>query len=238
MYILIGIQLFIIGLFFLLGWAVKYKGNYGLLSGFSNRPKEEQEQLIQNGYPQKTGAVLIYTAVGMLLLMPLYFTPFLYAIEVQFGFMLLFLMGGFIYISKYDVPKKRKRSYIISSLMATITIGIIVTVFFIGYQNIEVEIYDDSFEINSAYGGVWNKSDITHIELLDEMPDVTWKINGFGLSTVAKGYFKVEGYGKSLLFITKEAPNIYLKVNNEHIFLNGETPEQTKVMFQDLNKIK
>ena len=83
----------------------KEKGGYGLISGFANRPKEEQEQLISNGYPQKMGGLLIVTAIGMIILLPLMFTSFKYVMEVQFGFMIVFLLGGIIYLSKYEVPK-------------------------------------------------------------------------------------------------------------------------------------
>jgi hypothetical protein len=48
MNILIGIQLFVISIFLLLGWAVRYKKVYGLVSEFINRPEKEQEELIKN----------------------------------------------------------------------------------------------------------------------------------------------------------------------------------------------
>jgi len=107
--IYIGIQVFVIGLFFLLGWAICYKEQYGLLSGFNGRSEEEQKQLIENGFPQKTGLLLIWTAVGMLILLPLVFTSFPYAIEVQYGFMIIFILGGFIYLTRYELPHNGKK---------------------------------------------------------------------------------------------------------------------------------
>jgi hypothetical protein len=111
MNILIGIQLFVISIFLLLGWAVRYKKVYGLVSEFINRPEKEQEELIKNGYPQKMGALQILTAFCMLIFLPLAFSSFSYVMEVQFGFMMVFLMGGMIYLSRYEVPSKRNRSY-------------------------------------------------------------------------------------------------------------------------------
>jgi hypothetical protein len=125
MTILIGVQLFVIGIFLLLGWAVRYKKVYGLISGYISRPAKEQEELVKNGYPQKMGGLLILTAVGMLILLPLAFTSFTYVMEVQFGFMLIFLMGGMIYLSKYEIPSKRKRSYWISSILMIVVFGVI-----------------------------------------------------------------------------------------------------------------
>ena len=113
MWIIMVVQLFVIILFSFLGWAIIVKKKYGLLSGFQGRSKDDQRRLIENGYPQKSGFLLILTALGMLILFPLVFTPFPYTIEVQFGFMLLFLMGGFIYLSKYEVPEKKKEKLLV-----------------------------------------------------------------------------------------------------------------------------
>ncbi|WP_248892849.1 DUF3784 domain-containing protein [Bacillus methanolicus] len=175
MWFLIGIQLFVALLLFLFGWAIRKKKAYWLISGFATRSEEEQQQLIKNGYPQKTGALLIATAVGMIILLPLNFTPFKYAMEVQFGFMLVYLLGGFIYLSKYEVPKKRKRSYIIGSVIFVAVNGFVSVMLFLGYQDYELIAKKDTFEITGIYGDEWEYEDIKRIELMEEMPEVTWK---------------------------------------------------------------
>ncbi|MBB6446406.1 DUF3784 domain-containing protein [Bacillus benzoevorans] len=237
MWILFAVELFVIVLFIVLGWLIRYRKKYGLISGFVNRPKEEQEQLIFNGYPQKTGSLLILTAFGMLLLLPLIFTPFRYTIEVQFGFMLLFLLGGFIFLSKYEVAKKRKRSYWISSSLFVLVVSFVTIIMSLGYQDYELTIGEEQFSISGVYGDQWEMADIEQIQLLAEMPKVKWKENGFGMQTMAKGYFTVEGYDSSLLFIHHNArPIMYIKVNDKNIFINGESAEQTKNWYEQLSK--
>ncbi|NMD71357.1 DUF3784 domain-containing protein [Bacillus sp. DNRA2] len=236
MWILITVQLFMIGLFFLLGWAIRKKKAYSLISGFATRPLEEQQQLIENGYPQKTGAMLQITAVGMLLLLPLVFTDIKFAMEIEFGFMLFFLLGGFVYLSKFELPKKRKRSYIISTSFFVVITGFVVGLYILGYQEYELIMKKQSFEITGMYGIEWEIQDIKRIELLEEMPKVTSKQNGFGLATLAKGYFTVTGYGRSLLFIQKDhAPYLYIELSNKKIFINNENPDTTKKWYQELN---
>jgi Domain of unknown function (DUF3784) len=234
MVVLVGIQLFVIALFTLLGWAIRYKKVYELISGYAARSEEEKEELIRNGYPQKNGSLLLLTALGMLLLLPLALTHFRFTMEVQFGFMLIFLMGGMIYLSKYEVPRKRRRSYWISSILMAAVFALIGGITFIGYQKNELIVSKDSFQITGMYGDTWEKDKIETVELLDEMPEVTWKINGFGLSTKANGVFKVKGYGRSLLFIEKESPYIYVKVKNQHLFINGGSPEETRLWYEEL----
>lgn len=192
--------------------------------------------MIKNGYPQKTGSLFIYTAVGMLLLLPLALTSFPFVIEVQFGFMLVFLMGGFIYLSKFEVSGKRKRSFWISSTLFVVVLGFVSVLTYLDYEKYDVIVKDEVFEVTGLFGEVWQLEEVETVQLMEDMPEVTWKINGFGLSTMAKGHFKVKGYGKSLLFIHKEAPYVYIRVNDQHIFLNDGNPGETKDWYDELSR--
>ena len=203
MWVLIATQIFVAIVFLLFGWIIRSKKVYSLISGFASRPKEEQEQLVKNGYPQKVAGLLMVTAIGMIVLLPLSFTNYTYATEVQFGFMIIFLLGGLVYLSKYEVARKQKRSYLVSSIVAIVVIGGIVAITLFSYQGYELITKDDSFEITGMYGDEWMYEDIIGIKLMEEMPEVTIRTNGVGLPTLWKGHFKVKGYGSSLLFIQK-----------------------------------
>ncbi|TYS60881.1 DUF3784 domain-containing protein [Sutcliffiella horikoshii] len=235
MLLLFFIQLTLVLIFLLIGWAIVKKEAYGLISSFRSRPKEEQEELIQNGYPQKTGKLLIATALILLILLPLLFTPFSYAMEVQIGVMVVLLLGGFIYLSKYEVPKKRKKSYIISTSIAVITFGVLFVVSYLGFQDAELTLKKDSFEISGVYGDDWSYEDITQIDLLDKMPEVLLRTNGYGMQSISKGYFKVKDYGNSLLFIYKgHSPYLLIQTNDATIFINSKDAEKTKDWYYQL----
>ncbi len=234
---LLAVHMIIILLFLILGWAVRKKEAYWLISGFASRPKEEQEELIHSGYLHKIGSLLIVTAMGMLILLPLMFTTFKYVMEVQFGFMMIFLMGGMVYLSKYEVPKKRKRSYIINITLFIAIIGGISGLTYYSYQGYELVTKEESFEITGMYGDEWNYEDITSIELMEELPQVTIRTNGVGLPTLSKGHFKVTGYGSSLLFIQKvSSPYIYIELKDKKIFINDKNPEHTKTWFEQVRE--
>lgn len=233
---LLAIHISVILLFLILGWSVRKKEGYWLISGFASRPKEEQEELIGKGYPQKIGSLLIITALGMLILLPLMFTSFKYAMEVQFGFMIIFLMSGMIYLSKYDVPKKRKRSYIISISLFIVIIGGISALSYFSYQGYDLETKEKTFEITGMYGNEWKYEDIISFELMEKLPEVTVRTNGVGLPTLSKGHFKVKGFGSSLLFIQKGAsPYLYIELKDKKIFINDKNPEQTKIWFEQIS---
>lgn len=237
MWVLFIVELLIIALFLLMGWAIKKKQAYWLISGFNTRPEKEQRQLIENGLPQKTGTLMYITGIGMIILLPLLFTPFKYAMELQFGFMLIFMMGGLIYLSKYELPQKRKMSYFISISLSLFLFAFVGGLAFLGYQDFDLKVKEESFEISGVYGDEWNFTEIEKLELIEEMPEVTSKTNGFGMSGVAKGYFRVTGYGKSLLFIEKgTSPYLYIKVKNKQIFINSNNSQETPEWYEQINK--
>ena len=95
---------------------------------------------------------------------------------------------------------------------------------------------EQTFEITGLYGDEWKVEDIEKIELLNEMPIVTYKENGFGMSNLSKGYFHVEAYGSSLLFIRNGGPYLLIELKDEIIFINGENSEQTQSWYEQINK--
>lgn len=233
---MVGVQLFIIGLFMLLSWAIVSKKAYWLISNFNGRKKEDQQQLIANGYPQSVGKLLLFTALGLLVLLPLTFTSFKFSMELQFGFMLFFLLVGLVFLSKYEIPAKRRRSYILSSAIAIATFIFIGVLFYFGYQDFELRTHQETFEISGVYGDKWQYTDIQKVELLDQMPAITMRTNGFGMTTFSKGKFKVKDYGSSLLFIhTDSPPYLYIELKETKIFINSKNPKQTKKWFENLN---
>jgi len=234
---LIITQLILILIFGLFGWAIRFKKAYWLISGFASRSEMEKKELIANGLPQKTGTLLFASACIMLVLLPLAFTPFKFSFEVQFGFMLIFLMGGLIYLSKYELPHKRKRSYLISTSLFIAVIGSLTALSVTSYQGYELNVKEHNFEITGMYGDVWAINDIKQIELMNELPEVTMRTNGVGLPTLSKGHFKVKDYGRSLLFIQKgSSPYIYIEVGGENIFINDKDPSKTKAWYELLSK--
>lgn len=237
MWLLFFIQLSVVLIFLLIGWAILKKEAYGLISNFRSRPESEQEELIKNGYTQKTGKMLLVTGLVLLALLPILFTSFPYALELHIGVMVVMLLGGFIYISKFDLPSKRKRSYIISILIAVITCGTLAVVFFLGFQEPKIIFDENSFAINGVYGDEWTYSEIKHLELADEMPEVTLRTNGYGTQSVSKGYFRVKDVGKSLLFIYKgNSPYLFIETENDKIFINSKSAEQTKDWYIQLEE--
>jgi hypothetical protein len=49
------------------------------------------------------------------------------------------------------------------------------------------------FEVTGVYGDEWRYEDVQRVELLQVMPKVEVRKNGFGMPTMSKGHFIVRG---------------------------------------------
>ena len=230
-------QAFLTALFAFFAYLILKRRSYLLISGFATRPKEEQEQLIENGYPQGVGRMFLFIAAGLLLLMPLGLTGFRYTFEVQMAFMMLMLFGGTIILSRREVPHKRKRARLTSVIMAAVVIIGITVLLVTGAKQPDVTFGGSAVEISGMYGEEIAYSDIRSTELLETMPEIRYKENGFGFADYAKGRFSVEGHGSSLLFVdTKQSPILLIETADRPVFITGGNPEETESWHRKLDQ--
>lgn len=230
-------QVFLVALFALFAYIILKRRSYMFISGFATRSKEEQQQLIENGYPQGVGRMFLIIAAGLMILMPLGLTGFRYTFEVQMAFMMLVLFGGLIILSRREVPHKRKRSLLISVIMAVVVIGGVSALLMIGAKHPDFTFGKSAVEISGMYGEKIPYRDIHSVEMLDTMPPVVLKENGFGFADYAKGRFSVEGHGSSLLFVDmKQAPILLIKTTGRPVFITGGSAEETESWYRELGQ--
>ncbi len=205
------------------------KKEYGLISGFSNRPKEEQEYLIQNGFIEKLGKVLLYSFFMLVIaaVLPIFHIP--YGVEIGWGLFIIFTFGGLLYLQKFEFPTKRKKYRWLYGIIAILTIGLIIGVSFAGNQDNEILIENNTFIISGMYGIEWSLERIENVELLKKLPEVVMKTNGFSSGNSRKGKFKLEEpYGFGRLFVTGDkGPFLYIRVNDDYVILNRPTEQET-----------
>ena len=89
---------------------------------------------------------------------------------------------------------------------------------------------EENVEITGMYGDIWKKEDFQKITLLEEMPKIISKENGFGTDMISKCHFYVASYGSSL------SPYILIQTNDKPIFINGNNPDQTHIWYEQLKK--
>jgi hypothetical protein len=76
---------------------------------------------------------------------------------------------------------------------------------------------------------------IQEVKLLNEIPAVKWKSNGFGFASIRKGKFHLQNWGEGRLFLHSDnAPFIYLKTNESYLLINYKDPGQTTQVYEQL----
>lgn len=223
-----------------LTYLIAKKKDYMLLSGFHRRPEEEQEYLHESGYLDAMGKLLtitfwIFVAVFILGLLPI---PF--GFELGIGLFLIILLGGLIWVQRYEMPHKRKKMTWITAGISGATLALIIGTIGYGYLNNDVQVNHDTFEITGSYGVEWKIDHIESVELLDALPEVEMKTNGFAAGNLLKGKFRLEEpYGIGRLFIDKKAntPVLYVATKDDYVMVNRAKDNDIKSIYKQLFRV-
>jgi hypothetical protein len=137
----------------------------------------------------------------------------------------------------------RTSSKIISGFLALIIAGSIIfsAVVMIPFINVKVDIALDDTQLivsSAGYTSKVNISEITEIELMDELPsDSFTKLNGGATDEYLVGVFKGYTYGRCSLYICEgDAPILMIKTDSQTVFFNSSVDGQVMEIFEKLAK--
>lgn len=136
--------------------------------------------------------------------------------------------------------KQKIQTVIVISLMLGITVWVI-SMFFYSLQDNRIEINNHVIHIKGDYGMELKTNEIKSIELVQELPDMATKVNGFALHTIKKGDFKTKSGEHVKLFInTLEQPIICITTHrNQNIYYSSKdnsNQELFDLLKQEVNK--
>lgn len=123
-----------------------------------------------------------------------------------------------------ETGKKHNLKTIISMIFMFLVFLWISGMFYYSLQDNILEVNENSIEIKGDYGIEIPKNDIKTIELVNELPEISIKTNGFALEKVKKGHFKTKNGEKVRLLInTLNPPFIYIITNdNDKIYYSSK----------------
>lgn len=118
----------------------------------------------------------------------------------------------------FGTAGQKKNKIVLLILIGTILLVIIL--FAIGTQGNKFEYNSEHIEIKGMYGEVILRSDIYNIQIVDKLPGIRLKTNGFAVGVIRKGYFKTDdGEVVKLLVDSNKGPFLLIvKTNGERIF--------------------
>jgi hypothetical protein len=99
-----------------------------------------------------------------------------------------------------------------------------------------VTVRSDGFDVKSPfYGQGYRADDITTIEILDRLPVVETRTNGFSGGGLLRGHFRVRGLGEGKLFLdTGTAPWILVRLRAGFVILGLDASERTKDLYDEM----
>ena len=104
------------------------------------------------------------------------------------------------------------------------TLILVVGLLAMGFKENQIVIAPDSVQFQGSYGEILNASEIQSVALVDHLPKITSKTNGFALGSVKKGYFKTKEGEKVKLILNSESKAylLFTKTNGDKIYFSAK----------------
>ena len=134
--------------------------------------------------------------------------------------------------------KNKKLSLYISIQIVGIVIATIVFVVMVNTYSTETQICIEGKEIRieGSYGETFFLDDLSQVSLVDTLPVIKRRTNGYSFLSVKKGYFRTESNEKVKLFL-HSSDGLFLKMERKvdiPIFINYKDPGKTQQVYKDI----
>ena len=135
------------------------------------------------------------------------------------------------------MKKSTRKIILLIAGFIVIILASISTLFYVQLQPPEVTQTPNRLTISNLYSFSISPQEITQVSLIDTLPEIQARTNGFSAFNVLRGHFKLEGLGEGMLFIHNDRPPFVLVQSAErYVIINDEDPTKTKQTYQDLLK--
>lgn len=220
-------------LFVAIGLALTENNAKYLLSGYNTMSEEDRSKVDIKKY------VPFFRNFHIILGVPFFMigTALTYLISESVGgiFLSIYPILGYIYFliagGKYWKGFSTKGS----SWVIVILVGTLVFVGgLLGYgiKEDELILQSQAIVLEGHYGETLTPSDIHRIELVDQLPQITFKTNGFGLGTVRKGYFRTKDREVVKLMLNGDQQPIILftKTDGKKIYYSARSASNEETL--------
>lgn len=138
--------------------------------------------------------------------------------------------------SKSNDKKQKTTTYITISLILALVVFILYN-FKTTLENNKIILNNNQIEITGKYGIKINNQDLKSIELIEKLPEINSRVNGFALNAVKKGSFKTENGEKVTLLINSEiTPIILITTKDNHKIYYSSKENSNEVIYNNLKR--
>jgi hypothetical protein len=231
----------------IIGFMVKYRRAYWLISGYNTMSKEKKQNVDIEGLANFTGNFCFALAVLIGVASALLVGGYDIAAGVLFAFLLPLSIFVIIKTQQYDHNSRNADGTMQrkSLLKLGLTIAFLVIVgigagvlLYFSYQPTELLITEEYMQIKGMYGEKIPYTELKEVALIQEIPEITARTNGSSIGERRKGHFRLKDLGAAKLFlVSSQPPYIYLERNDKKpIIINFADKEETERVHGELDE--
>lgn len=227
-----------------IGFLITEKNAKHLLSGYNTMTEEDRKNFNLIDYLKFFRKFHVFLGASLLIISLLLF----YFVDADYSgvFVGIYPIAAYIYFiwkgKRFNNMKdeQTKSSYLFALILMIVVLIGIVAMFTYSLQDNTVEIKEDTIQISGDYGMDLSINNIKSIELVNELPEITSKINGFALETIEKGLFRTNDDKEvKLLINSQNKPFILISTKtNEKIYYSSKTKSNQEIYNQLIEVLK
>ena len=133
----------------------------------------------------------------------------------------------------------RRRRRLVGATIAVVVVGWVTWTFYVNLQPPASVITSDGFAVSSGwYRREIPGSDITSVELVDDLPRILRRTNGFATGGTLRGNFRLEEWGSGQLYINRGVPPyVVVRTRQSFVIVNFKEPERTRGLYESLRRL-
>lgn len=234
------ILLYIAGLFLLMAILIKKYKFYWLISGYNTASKERKAQIDKEGLGQFIGNYFLFLSGMLALAFVLMWYKYMLLFSIVLGVALLssvYVIYGSQKYDKgaYDEKGRLKMGPKISMGITVLVLAGAAGIVIYGQMPTKYVLNEDSLTIEGQYGETIAFKTMEKVELVEELPEIQVRTNGYSFNNVLKGNFKLDQLGKGKLFIKLgQAPYIIIHTSDTYFIINDVSPEKTEELYEKI----
>ncbi len=227
-------------LFVALGFFITEKNAKNLLAGYNTMSKADREKFDIKSYLSFFKKFHIFLGVSFLVIS----LGLIYFVSEKVGILFFAAYPILAYIYFGIVSRKNFKSLNAkkNTWATLILIGVllfVVVIFVDGLRENKLIFDEKEVEITGSYGETLEKSGIKNVELVEELPKISRRTNGFAVGSTRKGYFKTKDGEIIKLFLnSKQKPIVLITLKNgKKIYYsleNGKNKELANKLKEEL----
>lgn len=225
-----------------MGYLINANNASSLLSGYNMMSTEQQAQFDLKAYLKEFRSFHIFLAVSFALMGLL----MLYTIGSDGAgiFLGVYPILAYLYFilktRRYNGPNQQGQVKWASAILVLVLIGLI-GLFTYGYQESKLGFQEDLLIIEGMYGIELRSDQIESVSLVDDLPAISHRMNGFSTGEVRRGYYKTKlGEKVRLLINSSERPALLIVPHSGYrtyyVGTNGAVQADYEVLQAWINK--